>query len=416
MPDDSAALEQPLLRNRDFLLFVATRTGNVFGLQALTTAVLWHVYLMTGDPMDIGYIGLAQFAPALLLFLAAGIAADRIDRRIILGAGNAVHGAVTAALMLLLAGGNASMAAILSLLVVHGIARAFYHTASQAILPALVPAAQFPNAIAWSGSASKAAQLGGPAIAGVVIAYAGDAVYWVILAVFALSALTAFMIRNRHPMPTPERVTMTSIMAGFDYIWRTKIVLGAISIDLMAVLFGGVMAILTIYAQDILQVGADGLGLMRAMPGVGSLIVGLALAQLAAPRHMGIAMFAALGVFGLSIIVFSLSEIFWVSLIALAVYGGADMVSVYVRQTLTQIATPDAMRGRVSAVNSVSINASNELGDFRAGMMAAAIGVVPAVLAGGVITCGITLLWMRLFPGIAAIDRLRDVARPDDPK
>jgi len=409
-----AEADTPLPRNRDFLLFVATRTGNVFGLQALTTAVLWYVYLLTGNPMDIGYIGLAQFAPALLLFLVAGIAADRIDRRIILSTSNAVHAIVTAALMALLAGGAASMNTILALLVVHGVARAFYHTASQAILPALVPAAQFPNAIAWSGSSSKAAQLGGPAIAGVLIAYAGDGVYWVILAVFAMSAITALMIRHRHPATAPERVTLASITAGFSYIWRTKVVLGAISIDLMAVLFGGVMAILTIYAQDILKVGPDGLGLMRAMPGVGSLIVGLALAQLAAPRHMGIAMFASLGVFGLSIIVFSLSEVFWLSLLALAVYGAADMVSVYVRQTLTQIATPDAMRGRVSAVNSVSINASNELGDFRAGMMAAAIGVVPAVLAGGVITCGVTLLWMRLFPGIAAIDRLRDVAQPDE--
>jgi MFS family permease len=406
--------DTPLLKNHDFLLFVATRTGNVFGLQALTTAVLWYVYLLTGNPMDIGYIGLAQFAPALLLFLLAGIAADRIDRRIILSTSNAIHAIVTAALMALLASSAASMNVILALLVVHGVARAFYHTASQAILPALVPAAQFPNAIAWSGSSSKAAQLGGPAIAGVLIAYAGDGVYWVILAVFAMSAITALMIRHRHPAAAPERVTLASITAGFSYIWRTKVVLGAISIDLMAVLFGGVMAILTIYAQDILKVGPDGLGLMRAMPGVGSLIVGLALAQLAAPRHMGVAMFAALGVFGLSIIVFSLSEVFWLSLLALAVYGAADMVSVYVRQTLTQVATPDAMRGRVSAVNSVSINASNELGDFRAGMMAAAIGVVPAVLAGGVMTCGVTLLWVRLFPGIAAIDRLRDVAQSDE--
>jgi len=406
--------DTPLLKNHDFLLFVATRTGNVFGLQALTTAVLWYVYLLTGNPMDIGYIGLAQFAPALLLFLLAGIAADRIDRRIILSTSNAIHAIVTAALMALLASSAASMNVILALLVVHGVARAFYHTASQAILPALVPAAQFPNAIAWSGSSSKAAQLGGPAIAGVLIAYAGDGVYWVILAVFAMSAITALMIRHRHPAAAPERVTLASITAGFSYIWRTKVVLGAISIDLMAVLFGGVMAILTIYAQDILKVGPDGLGLMRAMPGVGSLIVGLALAQLAAPRHMGVAMFAALGVFGLSIIVFSLSEVFWLSLLALAVYGAADMVSVYVRQTLTQVATPDAMRGRVSAVNSVSINASNELGDFRAGMMAAAIGVVPAVLAGGVMTCGVTLLWIRLFPGIAAIDRLRDVAQSDE--
>ncbi|MBT6314297.1 MAG: MFS transporter, partial [Alphaproteobacteria bacterium] len=186
-----AEADTPLLRNRDFLLFVATRTGNVFGLQALTTAVLWYVYLLTGNPMDIGYIGLAQFAPALLLFLVAGIAADRIDRRIILSTSNAVHAIVTAALMVLLAGGAASMNVILALLVVHGVARAFYHTASQAILPALVPAAQFPNAIAWSGSSSKAAQLGGPAIAGVLIAYAGDGVYWVILAVFAMSAITA---------------------------------------------------------------------------------------------------------------------------------------------------------------------------------------------------------------------------------
>jgi len=409
-----AEADTPLLRNRDFLLFVATRTGNIFGLNALTTAVLWHVYLLTQNPMDIGYIGLAQFAPALLLFLVVGIAAERIDRRIILSTSNVIHAAVTAALMALLADGMASINAILALLVVHGVARAFYHTVSQAILPTLVPVAQFPNAIAWSGSSGKAAQSGGPVIAGLLIDSVGDGVYWVILVVFAMSAITALMIRHRHLAAVPERVTLASVTAGFSYIWRTKIVLGAISIDLMAVLFGSVMAMLTVYAQSILEVGADGLGLMRAMPAVGSFIVGLALAQLAAPRHMGIAMFAALGVFGLSIIVFSLSEVFWLSLLALAVYGAADMVSVYVRQTLTQIATPDAMRGRVSAVNSVSINASNELGDFRAGMMAAAIGVVPAVLAGGIITCGVTLLWIRLFPGIAAIDRLRDVARPEE--
>lgn len=408
--------DSPLHRNKDFLLFVATRTGNVLGIQALTTAIGWHVYELTGNALDLGLIGLAQFAPALALFLVAGVVADRVNRKLILSVSNAVHAAVTAALMVLLASGNADMPAILALLVVHGVARAFYHTTSQATLPALVSSARFPNAIAWSGSFSKAAQLGGPAAAGFLIAYAEGSVYWVILAVFALSAITAAMIKTRRPTANPERVTLTSVMAGFHYIWRTKIVLGAISIDLMAVLFGGVMAILPIYAKDILHVGADGLGLMRAMPGVGSLIVGLFLAQLAAPRHMGIAMFAALGVFGLSIVVFSLSEMFWLSLAALAVYGAADMVSVYVRQTLTQIATPDAMRGRVSAVNSVSINASNELGDFRAGLMASVIGIVPAVLAGGVITCGITLLWMRLFPGIAAIDRLRDVARPDDPR
>ena len=203
---------------------------------------------------------MAQFAPALLLFLVAGIAADRIDRRIILSTSNAISAAVTAALMVLLLGDAASMNAILALLVIHGVARAFYHTASQAILPALVPAAQFPNAISWSGSFSKAAQLGGPAIAGLLIAYAEDGVYSVILAVFAMSAITALIIRHRHPVTVSERVTTASITARFSYIWRTKIVLGAISIDLMALLFGGVMAILTIYAQDILNVGQTGLG------------------------------------------------------------------------------------------------------------------------------------------------------------
>ena len=199
------------------------------------------------------------------------------------------------------------------------------------------------------------------------------------------------------------------MLGGFVYIWKAKIVLGAISIDLVAVLFGGVMGLLPVYASDILNVGPEGLGLMRAMPGVGSLAVGLILTQLAAPRFMGPTMFWGLGLFGVSVVVFSLSETFWLSLLALTLYGVGDMVSVYVRQTLVQIATPDDMRGRVSAVNSIAINASNELGDFRAGVAAAAIGVVPAVLVGGIVTCGATALWAWRFPEIRKIDRLRDV-------
>lgn len=407
------SVSRALLSNRNFLLFVTGRTSNVIGVHALTVAIGWHVYQLTGDPLDLGLVGLAQFAPALGLFLVAGIAADRIDRRLIMTICSAAHVVVVASFLILFSGDGASVPTILALLALHGAARSFYHTASQALLPNLVPAEQFPNAIAWSSSASKAAQLLGPAVAGALIAWVGDGVYWAILASFAVALASAAAIRRPAPSRARERVTLETVLGGFVYIWRKKIVLGAISIDLMAVMFGGVMGLLPIYASDILNVGPEGLGVMRAMPGVGSLIVGLALAQLAAPRYMGPAMFAALGLFGVSIIVFSLSEIYWLSLAALAVYGAADMVSVYVRQTLTQIATPDAMRGRVSAVNSISINASNELGDFRAGLTAAFIGVVPAVLVGGVVTCGVTLAWMKLFPEIRRVDRLKDVG-PND--
>ena len=195
------------------------------------------------------------------------------------------------------------------------------------------------------------------------------------------------------------------------FVWRNKIVLGAVSIDLLAVLFGGVMALLPIYASDILNVGPAGLGVMRSMPAIGSLMLGLVLTQLAAPRYMGPALFFSLAVFSISIIVFGLSETFWISLVALGAYGAADMVSVYVRQTLVQIATPDNMRGRVSAVNSVSINASNELGDFRAGIMAAGWGTVPAVVIGGVATLAITGIWCLIFPSIRRVDRLDDLSK-----
>lgn len=403
----------PLGRNRNFLLFVTGRTANVIAIHALTTAIGWDVYQLTGNAFDLGLIGLVQFAPALMLFLAAGIAADRLDRRRIMWASAIVHTGVTVLLIQALKGGADAFGTILALLAFHGVARAFYHTASQALLPTLVTPERFPNAIAWSSSANKAAQLAGPAAAGILIALIGQDVYWPILAMFVVAGVCASLIARPAKRAAAPRIDVETVLGGFAYIWRTKVVLGAISIDLVAVLFGGVMGILPIYASDILNVGPEGLGLMRAMPGVGSLCVGLMLAQLAAPRHMGPMMFIGLGLFGVSIIVFSLSEIFWLSLLALALYGVGDMVSVYVRQTLVQIATPDAMRGRVSAVNSIAINASNELGDFRAGVAAAAMGVVPAVLIGGVVTCAATAIWAWRFPEIRRIDRLRDVTAND---
>lgn len=399
----------PLLRNRDFLLVVGGRACNTVAVQALTVAVGWHVYQATGDPVDLGLVGLAQFAPALALFLVSGLASDRIDRRTILVACNLTHMVVVGLLIAILWNDTAAVWPILAVLVLHGAARSFFHTASQAILPNLVPRAQFPNAIAYSSSAGKAAQLVGPALGGVLIAWTGDGVYWVILALFALAAIAAAGIAARLKVQAREPFGLAMILGGFSYVWANKLVLGAISIDLLAVLFGGVMGLLPVFASDILHVGPDGLGLMRAMPAVGSLLVGLALTQIASPRHMGPAFFVALMIFGGSIVVFSLSETFWLSLLALGVYGGGDMVSVYIRQTLVQIATPDGMRGRVSAVNSVAINASNELGDFRAGIMAGGIGSVASVLVGGVVTIAVTALWWRLFPEIRRVDRLDDL-------
>jgi len=404
-----AAEPGPLGRNRNFLLFIVSRLTNVLGTQIVIVAVGWHVYLMTGDPLDLGLVGLSQFAPALALFLLAGLAADRFDRRRILVACNGAHVIASALLYGYLASGRGEVWPVFAILVIHGTARSFYFTASQAILPNLVRSAQFPRAVAWSSTVNKAAQLGGPAAGGLLVAAAGDLVYLAGLAVFAIAAVTAAAIGVRLTVHAREPFGLRTVLGGFDYIRGKRIVLGAISIDLLAVLFGGVMGLLPVFARDILQVGADGLGVMRAMPALGSLVVGLVLTRIAAPRRMGPLFFIALAVFGVSILVFGLSQTYWLSLAALAVYGAADMVSVYIRVTLVQLATPDAMRGRVSAVNGVAINASNELGDFRAGVMAAAIGTVPAVLAGGAVTLAVTALWLRLFPEMRQIDRLEEV-------
>ena len=262
---DQISPSSSLWHNRDFLLFVASRSGNGVGVQMLTVAVGWHVYALTGDPLDLGLIGLAQFAPNLALFLLAGLAADRFDRRLIMVICNIGHVAAVAALLAIIWQGG-SVAAILAVLVLHGTARAFYHTAAQAILPNLVEPARFPNAIAYSSSANKAAQLLGPAVGGLLIAWIGDGVYWVTLAMFAISGAVAALIARNPNRLLRERVDLTSVLGGFLYVWNNKLVLGAISIDLLAVLFGGVMGMMPIFASDVLHVGPEGLGVMRATP------------------------------------------------------------------------------------------------------------------------------------------------------
>lgn len=411
MNQDDAEKKYALFGNRSFVAFVVNRTFNIMGMHAFTVAIGWHVYKLTGDPLDLGLIGLAQFAPVFALFLFAGMAADRFDRRLIMIVCNCVLISTVGLMLTVLTLGIASMPIILSILVLHGAARGFYHPASQAILPNLLPTEEFPRAVAFVSSANKAAQLLGPATGGLLIAWVGDWVYGVIILFFLVSAISGALIAKSTSTFEKTPVNLETILGGFVYVWRNKVVLGAVSIDLLAVLFGGVMALLPIYASDILHVGPAGLGLMRSTPAIGSLLIGLALTQMDRPRYMGPALFLSLGVFSISIITFGLSETFCISLVALAAYGAADMVSVYVRQTLVQIATPDSMRGRVSAVSSVSINASNELGDFRAGIMAAGWGTIPAVVIGGVTTLAVTGIWCLIFPSIRRVDRLDDLPK-----
>ena len=398
-----------VFRNADFVFFLIGRSFNVIGVQILTVAVGWYVYQLTRDPLDLGYVGLAQFAPSLILFLVAGYVSDRFDRRLILILSNVVHMAVVGSLMGVLWNNWGGVGTVLLVLVVHGAARTFYHTASQAILPNIVETKVLPVAVAYSSSANKAAQLIGPALGGILVAWAEDWTYYVAASVFGVAAICSGFISRRIASDPSNQLTIKNVLVGFNYVWQNKVVLGAISIDLAAVLLGGVMGLLPIYASDILDVGPDGLGFMRAMPGVGALFMALGLAQVSEPRYVGPAMFITLALFGLSIVVFSLSKIFWLSLVALTIYGASDMISVYIRLTLVQLATPDDMRGRVSAINSISINASNELGDFRAGLMASGLGVVAAVLLGGFATLAIVGSWIKFFPDIFKINKFEDV-------
>ena len=398
-----------LIYNRNFILFLFTRSFNVIGVQIVTVAVGWYVYQLTRDPLDLGYIGLAQFAPSLALFLVAGYVLDKYDRRMTIVVSNIIHLAVVLLLLGVLFSNWGGVKTILLILVIHGIARTFFHTAAQAILPNIVASDVFPNAVAYSSSVNKAAQLIGPAIGGVLLAWSEDWAYYVAGFSFLLAVCTSIVMSGQLKHKSMDRMTLKRVLSGFLYVSQNKVVLGAVSIDLVAVLLGGVMGLLPIYASDILEVGPDGLGVMRAMPGIGALFMGLALAQIAHPRYVGATMFITLALFGGSIVIFSLSTVFWISLVALAIYGASDMVSVYIRLTLVQLATPDEMRGRVSAVNSISINASNELGDFRAGLMASGFGTVPAVFLGGVATFAVVGIWMKIFPDLVKISSFDDV-------
>jgi len=402
----SSAEPQRRALPRAFRRFLWTRLFGTTANQMLFVALAWQMYDLTGRAFDLGLVGLMQFVPALVCALPAGQLVDRVDRRRVLSGSLLLQAAASAVLAWGSFQGFIGREIIFGLCVVLGVARAMQMPSQQAIVPALVPPAALPRAFAAASSLLKIAVVGGPVLGGFVYAFGPAAVYALCL-VLLLAAVAA--LATIAPIPPPRDlapVSWQTLFGGIAFIWRRKPVLGAISLDLFAVLLGGATALLPIYAKDVLATGPWGLGILRAAAAVGALVVAVALSRWPLERHVGRRMFAAVALYGVSIVVFALSRDFALSFLALAVGGGADMVSVVVRQTLVQIDTPDDMRGRVSAVNSVFIGASNELGEFRAGTVAELMGPVGAAVAGGVGTLVVVALWMRAFPSLARRDRL----------
>ena len=381
----------------------------------LMVAVGWQMYELTGSAWDLGLVGLYQFLPALLLTLVAGHVADRLHRGRIVALCLVTQATVAAILMAATQGwgaesGWASRELLLGVSVMLGVARAFQMPAQQALTPMLVPPMMLPRAMAFSSAGQQAAVITGPALGGVIFVAGATTVYASCAFLFAIGCALIAVLRYEHVPPPREPVSMRTLLAGAEFVWRRKALLGAVSLDLFAVLLGGATALLPMFAKDILHVGPWGLGLLRAAPAAGALLTSVVMTRWPLDRRVGRIMLQAVAVYGVCMLVFGLSTSFVLSLVALAVSGGADMVSVVVRQTLVQIETPNEMRGRVSAINSVFIGASNQLGEFESGATAALMGPVGSVVAGGLGTLLIAVLWLRGFPALANRDRMTDTS------
>jgi MFS family permease len=400
--------KKAVLRHRPFALFWAARTLSTSAYQIQAVAAGWSLYLMTGSALDLGFLGLAEFAPALLLAFVAGHFADRHDRRTIVAACQAAHALVAILLALGAASGTLSRGGIFALIAAAGTIRAFEHPTTAALMPGLVPVSVFPKASAWSASAVKSAQAAGPALGGVLLAAGSSIAFAAASAIFLIAASLSWQIGASRAGAGREPFTLQSLFSGVAFVRSKPIILGTLSLDLFAVLFGGVTALFPVFARDILMTGPEGLGLLRAAPALGSLAMALALTRYPLSRNVGARLFAAIAVFGFATVIFGLSANMYLSLAALAVLGAADTVSVIIRFSLVQLQTPDAMRGRVSALNSLFILSSNQLGDFESGAAAALLGAVPAVLLGGGATILIALIWMALFPSLRRLRTYED--------
>ena len=401
----------------NFVSYTLARFFIVVALEMQSVAVGWQVYEITKRPLDLGYVGLAQFAPGFVLFLFAGHAADLFNRRNLLTICYAGYGVCSALLLAISWRAPQSVHLIYVVLVFVGVCRSFSFPVSRALLPQLVPEEHFSNAIAWNSSTFQIATIAGPAIGGIAYAlfHGPDAVYGIAIAVSIVSTICTLRI---HPLPaSPEKeragiatrrepISLRTVLAGFRFIGEKKVILGSISLDMFAVLLGGAVALLPVYAREILHTGPWGLGLLRSAPGVGAALMAILVAHYPIRRRAGLTMLLAVAAFGVCTIIFGLSHSLILSLVALFLTGAADMVSVIIRATLIQLATPDEMRGRVNAVDMLFIGVSNELGEFESGLTAQWLGTVPAVVLGGVGTLAVIATWAWLFPELRKADQL----------
>ena len=391
-------LNASLFHHRSFVLFWLSRMATTIAIQMQAVAVGWQIYDLTSRPLDLGLVGLAQFIPSFLLVLVSGQIADRHDRRRVIQLGQSVEAVAVTILLVSTAAKAISPTVIFASVFLTGVGRAFEQPTQQALVPTIIPPELFPRAVAATGSATKLATIMGPAFGGLLYLVSPLSVYVACGALFISALLLMLWVRSERPPAAREKVTLAVVFAGFAFIRRNPIILGAISLDLFAVLFGGATALLPIFARDIFAVGPLGLGLLRAAPAIGALAMSFVLAVFPLRRRVGRMMYYAVTVFGIVTVVFALSRSLPLSILALIVLGAADMVSIVIRQTLVQIETPDAMRGRVSAVNAMFVGTSNQLGDFESGLTAAWFGTVPSVLIGGIATILVVLVWNRLFP------------------
>ena len=365
----------------------------------LDVAVGWLVYDVTGSAMFLGLAGLVAFLPVVLFILVVGNVADRYDRRNVLIVAMSVKFLASAALFAVASWPAPNVAIIFALLFTFGSARAFYQPTAQAITPALVPKDDFANAVGWNSTAWQIASIGGPAIGGLLYAF-GSSIVFGATTLFCLIGLLALTQVTSRKVPPRDKVTWAYLTAGFSYIWSRHIVLSVISIDLFAVLLGGATALLPIYARDIFHTGPLGLGILRSMPAIGALTCSLVVLAYPIKRRAGLTMLGAVAVFGAATVGFGLSSNFWVAIPFLLLMGAGDMVSVVIRQTIVQIETPDDMRGRVSAANSVFVGASNELGAFESGALASVTGAAGSVVLGGLGSILIAIIWGKIFPAL----------------
>jgi MFS family permease len=397
----------PLLRQKNIQFFVAARMAMAFAMQMQNVAIGWYVYVLTNDPLSLGFVGLAQFLPAILFILATGHAADRFDRRRVVIICLAAQALVSVALIPVIFSATPKVWPIYAIVFGLGAARSFSQPSLAALLPNIVSLEDFPRAISLSASSLQIAMIAGPAAGGLLLAFNGVAVFCVAAALNAVAALLMTRVRARPALTGVEPAAgQDDLLAGFSYLRANRFVLGAISLDLFAVLLGGVTALLPIFARDILAAGPAGLGLLRSGPAMGAVFIGLILARHPPRRNVGKIMLSSVAAYGAATLVFAVSTNLWLSLAAMMALGGFDMVSIVLRQTMIQLRTPEAMRGRVSAINHVFIGASNHLGDFESSLAAALLGAAGAAFFGGVGTLFVVAIWAWRFPDLRRADRL----------